>query len=151
MRISDWSSDVCSSDLFGLKFGIYCEAPDVENDDLRWDLPISEHPFFSHPDRHNMKAWLLKDFGLENLQLDDVPTPVPLAGELLVKVGAVSLNYRDKAIVDGFYEPAMIPKPLIPVSDAAGTVVATGADVSRFKVGDRVNSTLYSRWIDGAP
>jgi NADPH:quinone reductase-like Zn-dependent oxidoreductase len=140
-----------SRQQFGLKFGIYCDALDVENDDLRRDLSISEHPLFSHSDRHNMKAWLLKDFGLENLQLDDVPTPVPSAGELLVKVGAVSLNYRDKAIVDGLYEPAMIPKPLIPVSDAAGTVVATGTGVSRFKVGDRVNSTLYSRWIDGAP
>ena len=63
-----------------------------------------------------MKAWLLKDFGLNNLHLEEVPTPVPQAGELLVKVGAVSLNFRDKAIVDGIYEPHMVPKPLIPVS-----------------------------------
>lgn len=98
-----------------------------------------------------MKAWLLKDFGLKNLHLEEVPTPVPQAGELLVKVGAVSLNFRDKAIVDGFYEPHMVPKPLIPVSDAAGSVVAVGQGVSRFKIGDRVNSTLYSRWIDGPP
>lgn len=61
-----------------------------------------------------MKAWLLKDFGLKNLHLEEVPTPVLQAGELLVKVGAVSLNFRDKAIVDGFYEPHMVPKPLIP-------------------------------------
>lgn len=98
-----------------------------------------------------MKAWLLKDFGLNNLELGEVPTPVPLAGELLVKVGAVSLNFRDKAIVDGIYEPHLVPKPLIPVSDAAGVVVAVGAGVTRFKVGDRVNSHLYSRWLDGAP
>lgn len=98
-----------------------------------------------------MKAWLLKDFGLNNLQLEEIPTPIPKAGELLVKVGAVSLNYRDKAIVDGFYEPHMVPKPLIPVSDAAGTVVAIGEGVSRFRIGERVNSTLYSRWIDGPP
>lgn len=98
-----------------------------------------------------MKAWLLKDFGLNNLELGEVPTPVPLPGELLVKVGAVSLNFRDKAIVDGIYEPHLVPKPLIPVSDAAGVVVAVGAGVSRFKVGDRVNSHLYSRWIDGEP
>ncbi len=98
-----------------------------------------------------MKAWLLKDFGLKNLHLEEVPTPVPQAGELLVKVGAVSLNYRDKAIVDGIYEPLKVPKPLIPVSDAAGVVVAIGQGVSRFKVGERVNSTLYSRWIDGPP
>ncbi len=98
-----------------------------------------------------MQAWLLKDFGLNNLQLGEVPTPVPLPGELLVKVGAVSLNFRDKAIVDGFYEPHLVPKNLIPVSDAAGTVVAVGEGVTRFKVGERVNSHLYSRWIDGEP
>lgn len=98
-----------------------------------------------------MKAWLLNDFGLDNLKLSEVTTPEPGPGELLVKVGAVSLNFRDKAIVDGFYEPHMVPKPLIPVSDAAGAVVSIGEGVSRFKVGDRVNSHLYSRWIDGAP
>ena len=101
--------------------------------------------------RFAMKAWLLKDFGLENLQLGEVSTPQPKAGELLVKVGAVSLNFRDKAIVDGIYEPHRVPQPLIPVSDAAGTVVATGENVTRFKVGDRVNSHLYSRWLDGEP
>jgi NADPH:quinone reductase-like Zn-dependent oxidoreductase len=98
-----------------------------------------------------MKAWLLKDFGLENLKLEDVETPTPGPGELLVKVGAVSLNFRDKAIVEGFYEPHLVPKPLIPVSDAAGKVVAVGDGVTRFAVGDRVNSHLYSRWIDGEP
>jgi NADPH:quinone reductase-like Zn-dependent oxidoreductase len=100
---------------------------------------------------NTMKAWLLKDFGLENLVQEDVPTPTPAPGELLVKVGAVSLNFRDKAIVDGIYEPHLVPKNLIPVSDAAGVVVAVGAGVTRFRVGDRVNSHLYSRWIDGEP
>ena len=98
-----------------------------------------------------MKAWLLEDFGLDNLAVREVDIPTPKAGELLVKVSAVSLNYRDKAIVDGIYEPHLVPKPLIPVSDAAGVVVAVGDGVSRFKVGDRVNSHLYSRWLDGAP
>lgn len=98
-----------------------------------------------------MKAWLLNDFGLDNLVLGETVTPEPRAGELLVKIGAVSLNFRDKAIVDGIYEPHLVPKPLIPVSDASGTVVAVGEGTSRFKVGDRVNSHLYSRWIDGEP
>jgi NADPH:quinone reductase-like Zn-dependent oxidoreductase len=98
-----------------------------------------------------MKAWLLKDFGLDNLVLGEAETPVPKAGELLVKVGAVSRNFRDKAIVDGIYEPHKVPKPLIPVSDAAGTVVAIGDGVSRFVIGDRRNSHLYSRWLDGMP
>ena len=98
-----------------------------------------------------MKAWLLQDFGLDHLVLGEVPTPQPGPGELLVKVGAVSLNFRDKAIVDGIYEPHKVPKPLIPVSDAAGHVVGVGAGVTRFKVGDRVNSHLYSRWVEGPP
>lgn len=98
-----------------------------------------------------MKAWLLKDFGLDNLVQGQVERPEPGPGELLVKVGAVSLNFRDKAIVDGIYEPHLVPKPLIPVSDAAGTVVVIGTGVTRFQVGDRVNSHLYSHWIDGAP
>ncbi|WP_454731666.1 MULTISPECIES: zinc-dependent alcohol dehydrogenase family protein [Cupriavidus] len=98
-----------------------------------------------------MKAWQLKDFGLNNLVLGETETPRPKAGELLVKVGAVSLNFRDKAIVDGIYEPHLVPRDLIPVSDAAGTVVAVGEGVTRFQVGDRVNSHLYSRWLDGAP
>jgi NADPH:quinone reductase-like Zn-dependent oxidoreductase len=96
-----------------------------------------------------MKAWQLHDFGLENLRLDEVPTPTPGPHDLLIRVGAVSLNFRDKAIVDGIYEPQMIPKPLIPVSDAAGEVIQVGAAVTRFKVGDRVTSHLYSHWLAG--
>jgi NADPH:quinone reductase-like Zn-dependent oxidoreductase len=99
----------------------------------------------------NMKAWQLHAFGLENLSLDTIPVPTPGANDILIKVGAVSLNFRDKAIVDGFYEPEMIPNPLIPVSDASGTVVQIGDQVTRFKIGDRVSSILYSKWIDGQP
>ncbi|MHC5727898.1 MAG: zinc-dependent alcohol dehydrogenase family protein, partial [Nostoc sp.] len=98
-----------------------------------------------------MKAWLLDNFGLDNLRLGEVPTPAPKENEVLIKVSAVSLNFRDKAIVDGIYEPEMIPKPLIPVSDAVGVVVAVGAGVSHLKEGDRVNSHLYSAWVDGDP
>jgi NADPH:quinone reductase-like Zn-dependent oxidoreductase len=98
-----------------------------------------------------MNAWLLNGFGLENLKLDEVQTPRPKEGEVLIKVKAASLNFRDKAIVDGIYEPDMVPKPLIPVSDAVGVVVALGPDVTHLKEGDRVNSHLYSAWIDGDP
>ncbi|WP_206696255.1 alcohol dehydrogenase catalytic domain-containing protein [Agrobacterium leguminum] len=87
-----------------------------------------------------MKAWLLRDFGLDNLELGEVPTPEAKPGELLIKVGGASLNFRDRAIVEGFYEPHLVPKPLIPVSDVAGNVFAVGDGVTRFKVGDRVNS-----------
>jgi NADPH:quinone reductase-like Zn-dependent oxidoreductase len=98
-----------------------------------------------------MKAWLLQDFGLDHLQRGEVPTPSPKENEILIQVAAVSLNFRDKAIVDGIYEPEMIPKPLIPVSDAVGVVVAVGPGVTHLKQGDRVNSHLYSAWVDGDP
>ena len=98
-----------------------------------------------------MKAWLLDDFGLDNLRLGEVPTPTPKDDEVLIKVGAVSLNFRDKAIADGIYEPHLVPKPLIPVSDAVGTVIAVGKNVTHLKEGDRVNSHLYSHWVDGLP
>ena len=63
----------------------------------------------------------------------------------------VSADFRDKAIVDGIYEPELVPKPLIPVSDAVGVVVAVGPGVTNLKEGDRVNSHLYSAWVDGNP
>lgn len=87
-----------------------------------------------------MKAWQLNDFGLENLVLSNVNLPEPKPNEIVVKVSAVSLNYRDKAIVDGIYEPEKMPKGLIPVADAAGVVVQTGSAVTRFTEGDRVAS-----------
>ncbi|MFV5691466.1 zinc-dependent alcohol dehydrogenase family protein [Flavobacterium sp. LT1R49] len=102
-------------------------------------------------EKNTMKAWQLKGFGLDNLKLEDIAIPTPGANEVLIKVGAVSLNFRDKAIVDGIYEPEMVPNPLTPISDASGTIVQIGANVTRFKLGDRVTSHLYSKWIEGAP
>ena len=98
-----------------------------------------------------MKAWLLEDFGSDHLHMGEAPVPQPKPGEILIRVSAVSLNFRDKAIVDGIYAPEAVPRPLIPVSDAVGVVVSVGPGVTRFKEGDRVNSHLYSGWIDGDP
>lgn len=102
-------------------------------------------------EKNTMKAWQLRGFGLDNLKLENITVPTPGKNEVLIKVGAVSLNFRDKAIVDGIYEPEMVPNPLTPVSDASGTIVQIGADVTRFKVGERVTSHLYSKWIKGTP
>lgn len=102
-------------------------------------------------ENNTMKAWQLKGFGLDNLKLEDITIPTPGKNEILIKVGAVSLNFRDKAIVDGIYEQEMVPNPLTPVSDASGTIVQIGANVTRFKIGERVTSHLYSKWIEGAP
>lgn len=96
-----------------------------------------------------MRAWTLDEFGLENLNLREVPTPTPGPHELLVKVSAVSLNYRDKALVDGIYAPEKMPKGLIPVADSAGVVAAVGEGATKYRVGDRVTSHFYSTWHDG--
>lgn len=96
-----------------------------------------------------MKAWQLTDFGIEHLTLIDTQIPTPGPQQLLVKVGAVALNFRDKAIVDKIYLPHLMKFPFIPVSDLAGEVVSVGADVTRFAPGDRVTSHLYGDWIRG--
>src|SRR5690606_10142423 len=101
--------------------------------------------------KKKMKAWQLKGFGLNSLSLANIDIPKPGPHEILIRVGAVSLNYRDKAIVDGIYEREKIPNPLIPVSDAAGTIVGIGSEVKRFNVGDRVTSHFYSMWLEGNP
>ncbi|MBM4067388.1 MAG: NADPH:quinone reductase [Planctomycetes bacterium] len=67
----------------------------------------------------------------------DLPTPSPGKGEVLVKVGAASLNPIDTYIRSGLVNMTL-PRPFIPGCDLAGTVTAVGSGVSRFKPGDRV-------------
>lgn len=69
------------------------------------------------------------------------------ANEVRVRIRAVSLNYRDLIIAKGNASSA---PPVIPTSDGAGEVIEVGAAVKRFKVGDRVLTTFFSHWIDGA-
>lgn len=97
-----------------------------------------------------MKAWQLQAFGRENLALNDVPQPEPGAGEVLVRISAVSLNYRDKLLYDGAYNPHLA-FPMTQVADAVGEVAALGSGVRRFKVGDRVVTNYCTRWMDGKP
>lgn len=101
--------------------------------------------------RETMRQWQLPSFGLKNLELAEAPLPVPGRNELLIRVAAVSLNYRDKLVVEGELLPDRPAMPFVPVSDMAGEVVAIGADVSRFKIGDRVLGNFWTQWIDGEP
>jgi NADPH:quinone reductase-like Zn-dependent oxidoreductase len=77
-----------------------------------------------------------------------VPVPAPVEGEIVVKVAAASLNYRDLAIITGAYFPNLA-LPYVPASDCVGTVVAIGAGVTRFVVGDRVIPCYIQGWRDG--
>lgn len=76
------------------------------------------------------------------------PVPEPQRGEVLVRVRATSLNYRDLLILDGVHF-TNAPDALIPLSDAAGEVAAVGEGVTRFAAGDRVLNAFHSNWIAG--
>jgi NADPH:quinone reductase-like Zn-dependent oxidoreductase len=96
-----------------------------------------------------MKQWTLKDIGRANLEFAEATVPVPAENEILVKVSAVSLNYRELLLIeDGLGFPAKA-NSFVPASDAAGVVIAAGATVTRFKPGDHVISTFIPGWIDG--
>jgi len=74
--------------------------------------------------------------------------PEPGDDEVLVKVHSASLNYRDLMVIDGRYNPRM-KLPVVPLSDAAGKVVAVGKNVVSRKVGDRVMPLFVQKWFDG--
>jgi len=95
-----------------------------------------------------MKAYQIEKFGIENLRVSDVDLPSPAAGEVLVKLHAASLNYRDMMMIDGTYNPRL-KLPLVPFSDGAGEVVAVGDGGTRWKVGDRVCPIFMQGWIGG--
>ncbi|MFZ1202852.1 MAG: NAD(P)-dependent alcohol dehydrogenase, partial [Candidatus Acidiferrales bacterium] len=86
----------------------------------------------------------------DDLRRVECPDPTPGPLEVLVRLRAAGLNYRDHAIVLGEYH-THLKKPTIPCSDGAGEVTAVGPGVTRFKVGDRVIPTFFQVWIDGAP
>jgi NADPH:quinone reductase-like Zn-dependent oxidoreductase len=100
-----------------------------------------------------MHAWQLSAgaTSLDDLNLVTLDDPTPGPGQLAIRVRACSLNYRDQAIVLGRYLGGPIPAPIVPLSDGAGEVIAVGAGVSRFKVGDRVAGTFFQNWLDGPP
>ena len=95
-----------------------------------------------------MRAFQVTQFGLEHLKSVEQPEPTVVPGMVLIRMHAVSLNYRDLLVVRGQYNPKM-QLPRIPCSDGAGEVVAVGDGVGRVKVGDRVCGIFMQRWLDG--
>ena len=95
-----------------------------------------------------MRAFQVTQFGLEHLKSTEQPEPAVTPGMVLIRVHAVSLNYRDLLVAQGQYNPRM-QLPRIPCSDGAGGVVAVGDGVRRVKVDDRVCGIFMQRWLDG--
>jgi len=96
-----------------------------------------------------MRAYELRGHGLENLALAERPEPRPGPGQLLVRMRAASLNYRDLLVARGRYGRGGVRLPLVPLSDGAGEVVETGLGATRFGAGDRVAGAFFQRWVDG--
>jgi NADPH:quinone reductase-like Zn-dependent oxidoreductase len=93
---------------------------------------------------------LIDGVGLDNLKLVELPDPRPGPHEVLLRMKAVSLNYRDYLMVNGVYG-GQTPLPLTPFSDGCGIVEAVGEKVTRVKVGDRVASLFFQKWLSGPP
>lgn len=96
-----------------------------------------------------MRAAVIDPIGLDNLKLVERPMPRPGSGEILVRLRAASLNYRDLIAAGGGYGSMQKQASLIPLSDGAGEVVELGAGVSDWKVGDRVVSCFCPDWQAG--
>ena len=85
---------------------------------------------------------------LDDLRVMERPEPQPRPHDVVLRMRAAALNYRDLAIAGGNYHVGVTP-PLIPVSDGAGEVIAIGTQVTRFRLGDLACPVYLPDWIDG--
>jgi NADPH:quinone reductase-like Zn-dependent oxidoreductase len=88
--------------------------------------------------------------GIDALVEVERPDPRPAHRQVLIRVAACSLNFRDLGIVRGTYRMA-VRDNVIPLSDGAGEVVEVGAGVTRVKTGDKVAGCFFQRWPGGEP
>jgi NADPH:quinone reductase-like Zn-dependent oxidoreductase len=97
-----------------------------------------------------MKAWQLSQKTASKLELVDRTIPHAGVDEVVIRLSAASLNYRDLLVRDQTYRVDSGTYPLIPVSDGVGEIVQVGKNVTEWKLGDRVAGAFRPRWIDGA-
>src|SRR5262245_19215324 len=96
-----------------------------------------------------MKAIELQNsFGIDSLAVTERPDPQPGPGQVLVRMRAWSLNYRDLIMVKGLYNPKL-PLPIVRLSDGVGEVAAVGPGVTRVKAGERVAGIIMQQWLCG--
>lgn len=96
-----------------------------------------------------MRRYRLTEHGsFDNLRMEEVPSPPCGRDEVVVRIRAVALNYRDLLVILG--PPPYGPKPgIVPGSDGAGEIVAVGGGVTDWALGDRVVIPFRPGWIDG--
>lgn len=100
-----------------------------------------------------MRQWIISagSTSLSDLKLVETETPQPGPGEVLVRVRACSLNFRDQIIPLGFYMGGVVQNDTVPLSDGAGEIAAVGTGVTSLAVGDRVAGIFFQDWMDGPP
>lgn len=86
--------------------------------------------------------------GFDTVMVGTSEPRTPEAGEITVRIRASSLNYHDLGVVSGAMPTS---ERRIPMSDGAGEVIAVGAGVEEFAIGDHVVSTFFPDWLDGEP
>lgn len=97
-----------------------------------------------------MKVWqVAREWSIDALELVDRPEPSPGPGQIVVRMRAACLNYRDLLTVEG--KGGSYKLPFIPFSDGAGEVAAIGEGVTRVAVGERVCPMFFQSWLDGRP
>jgi len=96
-----------------------------------------------------MKAYQVQSSdGFKDIKQIEIEKPELAADEILVRMKACSLNYRDLLIPLGGY-PRNEMCPVIPLSDGAGEIIATGSSVKQMKPGQRVMGNFFQNWVDG--
>ncbi len=96
-----------------------------------------------------MKAWEVHETtGLDGIVMNTARAdPTPGHGQIVVRIRAAALNYRDQGVITGAYGYTKFP--VIPLSDGAGEVVALGPGVTQFMTGDHVAGTFFQGWTGG--
>ncbi len=92
---------------------------------------------------------LPRQTGFGDLTLTEADVPGYGRGQVLVRMHAASLNFRDLAVATGKYMMSALPPNLVPLSDGAGEVVEIGDGVTRVKPGDRVAGIFMQGWMGG--
>ena len=99
-----------------------------------------------------MRVMELRDaWDIDHIFAGERPDPEPGPGQVVVRMKAASLNYRDFLMVQGGYGSRAGKLPLVPISDGTGEVAAVGDGVRRVAVGDRVCPTFFPHWLSGPP